>query len=142
MTTTAQVPHFIWVLSLAKIAYELAHESFGRDRLHERPFPGATPRRRKPTSRYIELVLKRSGEGIRPYMLGQAERRILIAAWDLGLAEKQIQEDELAAATPAPASLPPQGEIDSERSLSTQGASAPSEVRGSFVENLDKCAIT
>jgi hypothetical protein len=92
-----EVPRMITILAMAKQAYLLARREYDNHRLHETEFRGATPKRRRKRSLYLERIRKEAREFERIRYFSEPERRLLIAAWDQGLLDEGLERDLASA---------------------------------------------
>jgi hypothetical protein len=84
-----ELPRFIEILALAKVAYELGHEEYSNNRRVTRTFEGELPKR-KHGPRRLALRIERKGWS-RQIVAGSfsgPELRMLAGAYDQGLFDR------------------------------------------------------
>lgn len=84
---TAEIPRFIEILSLARLAFRMGEDDYHDRRRTRREFEGALPRRRKRTLFYLEKIRAKTygAEGAVMRSFSGPEGRLLIAAYDEGI---------------------------------------------------------
>lgn len=98
--TRAQVPRFIEVLSLAKVAHDLGRAEYPDNRRVERAWQGALPKRKHGPRRLALRIIRKGLDGqvsAGGGLLSGPELRLLAAAYDQGLADEHAAREACAA---------------------------------------------
>lgn len=93
-----QIPRFIAVLHLAKVAYELGREEYNGRRNLRREFDGALPKRREASWITCARVAKKALSSV-PGILSEPERRVVLGSYDQGLADEHYAREKVQVAS-------------------------------------------
>jgi len=96
---TVEIPRFMEILALAKLAHELGWDESCESRKMIREFPGATPKRKHGPGRILARLERKAVKRqilLSFFTLSGHERKLLVAAYDQGVLEAHLEKEGAA----------------------------------------------